>query len=179
MKLVLPSLITNFQGDFIHERQISDGILIAAELIDSRKRKNKSGFVCKVDFTKAFDNIKWNSADIVLQRFIFGNIWRGWIKWCISRARFFILVNGEATPCFKSQKGIRQGDHIYPFLFITVAEILSKMIQKAASFGLLFGFKVSTNGSLINDLQLADDLIVLIDDMVNQISDLKDILSAF
>ncbi|XP_026384569.1 uncharacterized protein LOC113280127 [Papaver somniferum] len=73
MKLVLPSIITDFQGAFIHERQISDGILITDELIDSRKRENKPGLVCKVDFEKAFDNINWNCADIVLQRFGFGN----------------------------------------------------------------------------------------------------------
>lgn len=140
IKSVMPSIIANFQGAFIHERQINDEILIAAELIDSRIKENKPGIICRVDFEKDFDNINWNCVDIVIQRFGFSNIWRGWIKWCITQARFAVLINGEATPMFKNYKGIRQGDPISPFIFILVAEIVSKLISKSSSDGLLSGF---------------------------------------
>lgn len=99
MKSVLPSIIDNYQGAFIHDRQINDGILIAAEFIDSRIRANKAGIVGKVDFEKAFDNINWNCLDMVLERFGFGSVWRRWINWCISSVRLSILI-GEATKMF-------------------------------------------------------------------------------
>ncbi|XP_026390935.1 uncharacterized protein LOC113286568 [Papaver somniferum] len=41
----------------------------------------------------------------------------------------------------RNQKGIRQGDPISPFIFIIVDELLSKMIGKAASDGLISGFQ--------------------------------------
>lgn len=172
-------IIDNYQGAFIHERQINDGMLIAAELIDSRMKENKNGIICRVDFEKAFDNINWNCVDIVLERFGFGNIWRGWIKWCITQARFAVLINGEATSMFKNYKGIRQGDPISPFIFIMVAEILSKMISKAASNGLLSGFQVETNSTTITHLQFADDLMVFLDDSTDQVTNLKNVLFAF
>lgn len=75
-----------------------------------------------MDFQKAFDNINWY-VDIVMERFGFGNVWKGRIKWCITRARFAVLINGEATQMFKSSKGIGHGDPISPFLFIMVVDL--------------------------------------------------------
>lgn len=179
LKTVLPYIISDYQGAFIHDRQINDGIIIAAEVIDSRIRANKSGIVCKVDFEKAFDNVKWNFIDFAMERFGFGIRWRNWIKWCISFPRFSILINGEATSCFKSQKGIRQGDPISPFLFIMVVEILSLMIKKTPAGGLITGFQVAKNGTVINHLQFADDLVVFLDDCEEEFLNLKNILFAF
>lgn len=141
LKSVLPSIIDNYQGAFIHDRQINDGILIAAEFIDSRIRANKAGIVGKVDFEKAFDNINWNCLDMVLERFGFGSVWRRWINWCISSVRLSILI-GEATKMFRSQKGVRKGNPISPFLFIMVVELLSHMIKKVEAMGLISGFQV-------------------------------------
>ncbi|XP_026410627.1 uncharacterized protein LOC113305846 [Papaver somniferum] len=132
-----------------------------------------------MDFEKAFDNINWGCVDIALEKFGFGHIWRSWIKLCISYARFQILLNGEATSLFKTQKGMRQGDPISPFLFIIVAEILSLMIKRAASSGLISGFKVSPNGTAVQHLQFADGLIVFLDDTPDQVSNLKNIIFSF
>ncbi|XP_026396487.1 uncharacterized protein LOC113291135 [Papaver somniferum] len=143
LKVVLPSIISEFQGDFVHGRKIQDGMLIASKLIDSKLRQMESGLVCKVDFEKAFDNVNWGCVETVLARFGFGCKWRSWIKWCITTPRFDDLLKGEATDLFKSQKGIRQGDPVSHFLFILVAEVLSLMFKKEAAQGLITGFKVA------------------------------------
>ncbi|XP_026383814.1 uncharacterized protein LOC113279336 [Papaver somniferum] len=59
MKLVVPSIISEFQGAFVHGRQIQDGILIAFDLIDSKLRMQETGLICKVDFEKAFDYLNF------------------------------------------------------------------------------------------------------------------------
>ncbi|XP_026400275.1 uncharacterized protein LOC113296156 [Papaver somniferum] len=179
MKMVFLSIISEYQGAFVHGRQIQDGILIASELIDTKLRSQETGLICKVDFEKAFDNLNWNCIDITLARFGFGMNWRSWIRWCISTPRFAVLLKGEATDLFKSQKGIRQGDPISPFIFILVAEVLSLMFKKAANDNLITGFKVSQNGTIISHLQFADDLIVFLKDDEEQIQNLKHILTAF
>lgn len=85
--------------------------------------------------------MNWNCVDLTLQKFGFGSKWRSWINWCVTTPRFAVLLKGEATELFKSQKGIRQGDPISPFLFILVAEVLYLMLKKAADDGLSSGFQ--------------------------------------
>ena len=53
-------IISPHQGAFIHKRQILDSILIANELIDSRKRDNKEGVIIKIDLEKAYDHMDWD-----------------------------------------------------------------------------------------------------------------------
>lgn len=57
LKHVIPSIISPYQGAFVGNRQILDGILIANELIDSRKWMHKEGVLLKVDLEKAYDHV--------------------------------------------------------------------------------------------------------------------------
>ena len=66
-------------------RQILDASLIANEVVDSLKKKEKS-VLCKLDIEKAYDTVNWNFLLLVLQNMGFGQRWLGWIKWCISSA---------------------------------------------------------------------------------------------
>ncbi|XP_026416592.1 uncharacterized protein LOC113312033 [Papaver somniferum] len=80
IKLVMHSIISDFQGPFVHGRQIQDEILIAPEPIVAKLRSNKTGVIYKVDFEKAFDNVNWNGVDITLAKFGFRMLWRSWNK---------------------------------------------------------------------------------------------------
>lgn len=60
-KIVLPSLISDFQIAFMLKRQITDNILMAYEVIHFLKRKNndKQGYMSlKLDMSKAYDRVK-------------------------------------------------------------------------------------------------------------------------
>ena len=41
----------------MHNRQILDGVLIANELIDAKKRSKKPGVIFKIDLEKAYDRV--------------------------------------------------------------------------------------------------------------------------
>lgn len=58
-KNVPPSIISPCQGAFVGKRQILDGILVANELIDFRKRMKKEGPILKIDLEKACDHVDW------------------------------------------------------------------------------------------------------------------------
>lgn len=179
LKLLLPKLVSNSQTAFIKGRQILDSILIANECLDSRLKSKKPGLICKIDLEKAFDNVKWSFVDEVLQQMGFGQIWRMWIKGCIEKIPFSILVNGSSCGKFLSEKGLRQGDPLSPFLFLLVSEVLNIMFSKASCAGKVGGFSVKNGGTTISHLQFADDTLVFLDADLEQVRFLKYILLSF
>ncbi|XP_077234673.1 uncharacterized protein LOC143876875 [Tasmannia lanceolata] len=51
---VMEEIISNYQGAFVKDRQILDGILIANEILDTVKRDDGCGFLFKLDLEKAY-----------------------------------------------------------------------------------------------------------------------------
>nr|GEU50867.1 RNA-directed DNA polymerase, eukaryota [Tanacetum cinerariifolium] len=64
------------------------------------------------------------------------------IKACLESSRTSILVNGSPTSEFSVKRGLRQGDPLYPFLFIIVMEGLYMALSEAFHSGLLYGIKI-------------------------------------
>lgn len=79
LKQVLPSLISENQTAFVANRQITDGILLANEVVSWAKRLRKKLLVFKVDFAKAFDCVNWGFLDSVMDQKQFSSRWRKWI----------------------------------------------------------------------------------------------------
>lgn len=84
LKMVLPKVISRTQSAFLENRQILDGVVVVNEVLDYAKRKKKSCLVCKIDFEKAYDYMRWPFLDYMLQRLGFCARWRKWIDVCIS-----------------------------------------------------------------------------------------------
>ncbi|KAH1040586.1 hypothetical protein J1N35_042329 [Gossypium stocksii] len=66
----------------------------------------------------------------ILELFDFPCNWRNLILDCISSSTLSAL-NGEQLPMVEPSRGIRQGDLLSPYLFITCMEFLSLQIHKA------------------------------------------------
>ncbi|XP_026410101.1 uncharacterized protein LOC113305236 [Papaver somniferum] len=173
LKTLLHKLVSSHQSAFVKGRQILDSVLIANECLDSRINSKIPGLVCKIDLEKAFDNVKWSFVDEVLKRMGFGEVWRKWIAGCIKQVPFSVLVNGSCCGKFSSQKGLRQGDLLSPFIFLLVSEVLTSMFTKAAEVGWIGGFQVRSNGTRVSHLQFADDTLVFLDADISQVRMLK------
>ncbi|KAJ9550277.1 hypothetical protein OSB04_014322 [Centaurea solstitialis] len=115
----------------------------------------------KVDFEKAFDNIRWSYLWEILAHMNFGRRWISWIKGVICTAKVSVLVNGSPTNQFGLEKGVRQGDPLSPYLFILAMEGLIAALKEAKEIGLLAGVKLPNNGPVISSLHYADDAIFL------------------
>ncbi|GJS34412.1 RNA-directed DNA polymerase, eukaryota, reverse transcriptase zinc-binding domain protein [Tanacetum coccineum] len=94
------------EGIFVEERKIIDGPFILDEVLQWCRRKKKHALIFKVDFEKAFDSVRWDFVDDVLNKFGFGERWRTWIQSCLRSSRGSILVNGSPTEEFQFFRGV-------------------------------------------------------------------------
>lgn len=89
---------------------------------------------------------------------------------------------GNPEGSFQSQRGLRQGDPMSPFLFILAMEGLNFMIRKYRENGWIRGFCANINmknAMEISHLLYADDSLVFCDVEVTQIRHLRVILTIF
>nr|GEV38671.1 RNA-directed DNA polymerase, eukaryota, reverse transcriptase zinc-binding domain protein [Tanacetum cinerariifolium] len=101
---VLGDLVNEVQSAFIVNIQILYGPFISDELIHWCKSNKKETVIFKVDFEKAYDLVRWDYLDDVLNKFGFGSKWRVWIHNCLNSYKGLILVNGSPTGEFYFQK---------------------------------------------------------------------------
>ena len=179
LKGVLPGLIGDAETAFVAGRQILDGALIANEVVHWLKKKKKSGVLLKLDFQKAYDSIDWDSLDVVLEGMGFGDLWRYWIKKCITSASMSVLINGVPSKPFQMERGLRQGDPLSPFLFVLMGEVLNRMMQRAASLNLFKGVSVGKDGLHLTHLQFADDTLVFCEAEQEYLLKIKNVLLSF
>lgn len=52
---------------------------------------------------------------------------------CISAASVSALVEGSLIELVRLKKGLRQGDPLFPLLFVIVIEYLSRLVRQAVS----------------------------------------------
>ncbi|GKE20774.1 RNA-directed DNA polymerase, eukaryota [Tanacetum coccineum] len=94
LSFVISNLISDVQSAFVSNRQILDGPFILNELISWCKYNKTKAMIFKVDFEKAFNSVRWDYLDDILDKFSFGAKWRGWIQGCLNSSMGYILVNG-------------------------------------------------------------------------------------
>ena len=142
LKKVVGKVVSTAQNAFVTGRQILDASLIANEVIDSWQKRKEKGLICKLDIEKAYDSINWKFLLKVLQKMGFGFKWLGWMWSCLFSAKFSVLVNGVSAGFFPSTKGIRQGDPLYPYLFVMGMEVLDVLIRRAMEGEFLSGCSI-------------------------------------
>lgn len=71
-----------------------------------------------------------------------------------------MIVNGKVFGFFHSLRGLKQGDPLSPTLFITVAEVLARSLNKLKEDEKFIGFGMPKWSESINHLSYADDAIL-------------------
>jgi hypothetical protein len=163
IKNILPEVISPQQSAFLPGRQITDNTLLAFETFHHLKhnRNKKKGFVgIKLDMAKAYDRLEWNFIENTLTTMGFPSRLVQTIMYCVNTVSFSILVNGQPSPSFKPQRGIRQGDPLSPYLFILCADVFSGLITKSQNLSLINGIVIAHDAPKISHLFFADDSII-------------------
>jgi len=143
------------------------------------KKYKKGGILLKLDFRKAYDTIDLDSLDMVMKEMGFPDEWRKWIKACVSTATLSILVNGVPSKPFQMDRGLRQGDPLSPFLFVMMAEVLNRLLSKAAATGFFQGLYVGSGNVNITHLQIADNTLIFCEPNIEYLQNIKRIMFSF
>ncbi|KAE8726370.1 Kinesin-13A [Hibiscus syriacus] len=153
-------IIAPNQSAFVKGRSIVYNTLLAQEIVKGYGRKSLSPrCALKIDLQKAFDSINWDFISAVLNSMEFPSKVIDWIIACYSNARYSIAFNGTLIGYFNGAKGIRQGGPISPILFVLIMNVLSNLLNTAASKG-MFSFHPKCKNIGLTHLSFADDLLI-------------------
>jgi hypothetical protein len=53
-----------------------------------------------------------------------------------------VKVNGDVSPAFVVEMGVKQGCPLAPYVFLIVAEVLNAMVKKVENVGMVKGIKL-------------------------------------
>jgi hypothetical protein len=101
-----------------------------------------------------------------------------WIMSCVTTSSFAILLNGEATDFFRSDRGLRQGCPLSPLLFILVMEGLSLLLKSNIGEGKITGIKVSRLQKIIH-LLFVDDVLIMTREVLHEWIEIDKIINLF
>lgn len=102
-------LISKSQSAFIKGRVILDSVASEQEVLLQIKEDRGSNFLRKLDFKKAFDNLRWDFLPSTLLNKGSSQKLINWINPILSSSKSSCLVNGKSGNAFKIKKGLKQG----------------------------------------------------------------------
>jgi len=112
---------------------MADNINLLQELLRQYERKRTSSrCLIKIDFRKAFDSVQWPFLRHLLLLLGFPDRFVHLVMTCVETASYSVAVNGELFWFFPGRCGVRQGDPLSPYLFISYMEYLTRMLNLAS-----------------------------------------------
>jgi ribosome-associated protein YbcJ (S4-like RNA binding protein) len=98
--------------------------------------------------------------ELAMKRMGFADKWVYLVMTCVSLVTYSILINGNPVGLIKPSRGIRQRDHMSPYLFLLCVEVLSGLLQQAEARGVITGVPSSPKGPKISHLFFVDDSLL-------------------
>ena len=98
---------------------------------DFKKKNAPKGCCLKIDLHKGFDSVNRDFGYFIVECMGFPGEWINWVKACLPSPSFSLLINGSPAGFFTSNRGIRQGDPLSPYIFVLVMEYWSIQIEIA------------------------------------------------
>ena len=90
---VAQKVVRPTQTAFLPSRNIMEGDIVLHETIHELHRKKFNGVLFKIDFEKAYDNVKWDFLQQALRMKGFSPIWCNWVRAFVQGGNVGIKVN--------------------------------------------------------------------------------------
>jgi hypothetical protein len=163
LRPLLQDIIEPTQSAFVPGRMIMDNALIVFECLHAIRSGNnacKKYGAYKLDLSKAYDHVDWGFLEGILRRLRFQSKWVQWVMECVTTVRYPVRFNNAPLESFKPSRGLRQGDPLSPYLFLFVADGLSKLLQHEVRQGGLHELHICRRAPGISHLLFADDTLL-------------------
>lgn len=179
LKKALPEMIELNQTAFVKDRLLLENIVLATELVkDYHKDSIPTRCAIKFDISKAFDTVQWEFIMVTLWAMKFPDLFIHWVYICISTAAFSVSINVEVEGFYSSERGMRQGCTLSPYLYVIASNVLSRMLNRAAKDG-----KVKLHPHCkrveVTHLSFADDILVFSDGSPSSIVGIVSVFNDF
>lgn len=156
----LNEILVDEQNGFRKNRACIDHLFVLSSIVRARIEKNKSTFVCFVDFKKAFDCVNRELMEFkLLSSGIGGKLYNG-IKSLYSSPVACIQLNNLRTGWFPTPFGVKQGDLLSPSLFALYINDLAQEIKRA-------NFGIPIDDINLSILLYADDIVLMAENEFN------------
>nr|GEY02021.1 hypothetical protein [Tanacetum cinerariifolium] len=133
----------------------------------------------KVDIQKAYDTIDWEFLRRDLVAFSFHHRMIAWIMECVTTTLFLICINGSLHGHFLGKHGLQQGNHLSPYLFTLIMEVLTLMLQRRVRNSDLFTYHCYCPKMDLINICFVDDLFLFAHGDVNLARIIMDMLHEF
>lgn len=148
----LNSIIHANQSGFMKSRFIGDNLRLTEDALYTLQDAHPNGALAALDFSKAFDTVRWDFIYAALHWFGFGEDFIDLVKLIFSQIETCVLNAGTTSPYFSPKRGIRQGCCVSPYLFNIVVEVMAIHIRLNNNIK-----GVKFQGSEVKLSQYADD----------------------
>lgn len=144
------------QAGFRKERGTRDQIANLRWIMEKYRERDKSLFLCFIDYKKAFDSVNHARLWTVMNKLGIPKHLVMIIKELYMEQEAKVLVGKNFTEWFSVGKGVRQGCILSPVLFNLYSEYIMREARLAET-----NIGVRVGGLLINNLRYADDTTLL------------------
>ena len=174
LKPYLDNLINKTQNGFVPGRYIGECTRLVFDIMNYTEKHNLPGMLVLIDFEKAFDSISWTFIYKTLEFFGFGKSFINWIKLFNTDIKAIIIQCGFLSKFINIERGCRQGDPIFPYLFIIAAQVLTILILNNKKIKGIF-----CGSTEINLSQFADDTTLILDGISQSLQAALNVLEVF
>nr|XP_016438057.1 PREDICTED: uncharacterized mitochondrial protein AtMg01250-like [Nicotiana tabacum]XP_018631262.1 secreted RxLR effector protein 78-like [Nicotiana tomentosiformis] len=109
---------------------------------------------------KAYNRVSWKYLLHVLKKMGFAEHFINMIGNLLVNNWYSVLIIGQASGFFKSNRGVKQGDPLSPTLFILSTEVVSRSLKNLFLDKNFKGFGMPKWTDPLNYLAYADDTII-------------------
>ncbi|KAK9871609.1 hypothetical protein WA026_012988 [Henosepilachna vigintioctopunctata] len=155
LKSFLLPQISDEQTGFIPGKGTREQILNLRQIIEKSREYNIGMYLCFIDYSKAFDRVKWNKLWTILLEMGTPPHLIHLVKRLYENNNAKIRANNTLSSNFKSNAGVRQGCILSPILFNTYTEHIMRRVMEGWTGG------ISVGGRRINNLRYADDTVII------------------
>nr|GEW46957.1 RNA-directed DNA polymerase, eukaryota [Tanacetum cinerariifolium] len=139
------------------------GPFILDELIHWCRSKKKQALIFKVDFEKAYDSVRWDFLDDVLNKFGFGSKWRMWISNCLMPSKGSNLENARMFKGISVSSSLQLSHLFYAddviFMGQSSESNINMIIQALDCFHQASALRMNLQKSKLMGIFVKDDIV--------------------